>query len=307
LHIFHALAVSTSLAFVAAGAQSQDANALVNEARKLSREGQQAAALARYREALAIDAGSFDAHYGAGIALDLEGDYAEARAQFNQAIELAAADTKIQALTGLAVSYVFDRRPADAARVYQQIFDSQMSGSALAGAAETANALGRVYLESGDLANAIKWYQTGYETARRQRDLSASELDLADLRWAHAQARIAARRGRNAEARMHLAAVKMLIDKGTNPEQAIQYPYAAGYVAFYTKDYAAAVSELEHADQDDPFILVLLGQAQEKLGHRAEAIARYRQVEMLNGHSINNAFARPLARERLAAIGQKTE
>ena len=85
-----------------------------------------------------------------------------------------------------------------------------------------------------------------------------------DLRWAHAQARIAARKGNAAEARTQMAAVKGLLDKGTNPEQQIQYPYLAGYVDLYLKDYRGAIAELLQADQKDPFILVLLAQAHEK-------------------------------------------
>lgn len=306
MHAFHALAAVVTLAGAPA-AQDTDPLALVNRARQLNREGHQDDALRLYREALREAPDSFDAHYGAGIVLDLQGAYRDARAEFTRAIELATTDTKLQALTGMAVSCAFDGRVADAGRFYQQVFDAQMATEGYAGAAETANALGRVYLESGDLPAASRWYQTGYETARRQPDIPGSQLDLAALRWAHAQARIAARRGRSSEARMHLAELKALIDKGSNPEQQDQYPYAVGYVDFHLKDYAGAIAALHNADQTDPFILVLLAQATEKAGQRAEAERLYEQTMMQNGHSLNNAFARPLARRKVARVGQKTE
>src|SRR5437660_118765 len=129
-----------------------------------------------------------------------------------------------------------------------------------AAAVGSANALVRVYLESGDLENALKWYQTGYETSRRQPKLTADQIDLWNLRWAHAQARIAARRGNEADARRQVAEVKALLDKGTNEDQQIQYPYLVGYADLYLKDYQGAIASLQKADQRDPFILNLLAQ-----------------------------------------------
>ncbi len=127
--------------------------------------------------------------------------------------------------------------------------------------------------------------------------------DLRDLRWAHARARIAARKGDAAEARKQTAVVKALVDKGCNPDQAIQYPYLAGYVDFYLKDYAGAIAELQQADARDPFIQVLLAQALEKSGQAASAREHYRKVLESNAHSPNNAsppFARrsPARRKR---------
>jgi len=302
LHGFYAATV-VAASFALAAAQTADPTDLVNQARKLNNDGKQDEALTLYREALARSPDSFDAHYGAGIALDLKGSYGDARREFEQAIEHATPDNKVQALTGMATSYAFDRDPANAARFYQQIFDIQTGASEYAGAAETANALGRVYLENGNLDDALKWYQTGYETARRQPDLPGAELDLIDLRWAHAQARIAARRGRATEARKHVATVKALVDKGSNPEQAVQFPYLAGYVDFYLKDFSGAIAQLRKADQSDPFILILLAQAYENTKQTAEARDAYRRVLALNGHSLNNAFARSIAREKLKAAG----
>ena len=175
-----------------------------------------------------------------------------------------------------------------------------MAAQDLGGAAETANALGRIYLESNDLDNAAKWYQTGYETSRRQPKLPADQADLWDLRWAHAQARIAARKGNAAEARKQMAIVKGLLDKGTNPDQQIQYPYLAGYVALHLKDYRGAIAALTQADQKDPFILVLLAQAYEKSHDAANARQCYAEALASNAHSLNNAFARPLAKKKLA-------
>jgi tetratricopeptide (TPR) repeat protein len=280
--------------------QAGDPIELVKQARKLNNEGKQDEALALYRQALERSPDLFDAHLGAGIALDLQGSYKEARQQFARAIELAPDGSKNQALTAMAVSYAFESDAADSSRFFRQVYDRQEAAQDLGGAAETANALGRVYLESGDLDNAFKWYQTGYETSRRQPKLPADQLDLWNLRWAHAQARIAARKGKLKDARVQVAAVKALLEKGTNDDQQIQYPYLVGYVALYAKDYQSAIAELQKADQKDPFILLLTAQACEKSGDAARAREYYTQVLASNAHSLNNAFARPVARRKLA-------
>lgn len=279
--------------------QAADPLDLVKQARKLNSEGDQDAALALYRQALERAPDLFDAHLGAGVALDLQGNYKEARQHFTKAIELAPDGSKNLALTAMGISHAFEGNAKNSSTFYRQVFDRQTATQDVGGAAETANALGRIYLESGDLDNAYKWYQTGYETSRRQSNLPGEHIDLWDMRWAHAQARIAARRGNAQEARRQVASVKALLDKGTNPEQQIQFPYLVGYVDLYAKDYAGAIGELQKADQKDPFILVLLAQAYEKSGDHAKAREFYTQTLTSNAHNTNNAFARPLARQKL--------
>jgi tetratricopeptide (TPR) repeat protein len=281
-----------------AGAQTVDPLDLVKQGRKLVSEGKHDEGLELYRQALQRSPDLFDGHLATGIVLDLKGVYKEAQQHFEKAIQLAPDGSKNQALASMGVSHAFERNAKTASTFYRQVFDRQMAAPELAGAAETANALGRVYLECGDLDNAFKWYQTGYETSRRQPKLPDDQADLWDLRWAHAQARIAARKGNAAEARKQVAAVKALIDKGTNPEQQIQYPYLAGYVDLYLKDYAGAIVELQKADQTDPFIQLLLAQAYEKVRDNAKAHESYVKALASNAHSLNNAFARPLARKK---------
>src|SRR2546428_8775400 len=147
----------------AAGAQSVDPLDLVKQGKKLVSEGKYDAALELYQQALQRSPDLFDAHLAAGIALDLKGNYKEAQQHFEKAIQLAPDGSKNQTLANMGISHAFERNAKSASTFYRQVFDRQMSAPDLAGAAETANALGRVYLECGDLDNALKWYQTGYE------------------------------------------------------------------------------------------------------------------------------------------------
>jgi tetratricopeptide (TPR) repeat protein len=289
------------LAAASAAAQTTtDPVALAKQARKIQLEGRIDEAIALYREALMRAPEMYEAFYGLGIALDLKGSFQEAHDAFVKAIQIAPEESKEQALGGIAVSYAFSHDVPEAASFYRQLYDRQMGADNFAAAAETANALGRVYLETGDLDNAFKWYQTGHETSRRQGDMTPAQIDLSELRWSHAQARIAARRGDAAGARAHAANVKALIDKGGNDDQRPQYPYLIGYVDLFLKDYPGAIASLKQAAQDDPFVLFLLARAYEQSGNAAAALATYKLVVASNAHSLNNAFARAVAQQKVA-------
>jgi tetratricopeptide (TPR) repeat protein len=202
----------------------------------------------------------------------------------------------------MAVSHAFEGNAAEAAKYYQQAFDRQVKAGSPGGAAGTANALGRVYLESGDPANAEKWYRTGYETSKKIDKLVPEEADLWEMRWQHAQGRIAARRKQFDPARRHVDEVRAIVARGNLDEgQRTNAPHLAGYVAFYQGNYDAAIAELSKADQTDPFILGLLAQAHEQKGDVTKARELYAGILEMPGHSLQVAFARPLAQRRLAA------
>lgn len=302
---FTAILFTAILLLVApvSGRAADDPAALTAAARKLSLQGRQDAALALYRKALAVDPRLFDAQYGAGLALDLAGRHAEARQHLKRAIALAPPGAEELALEAMGVSYAFQADAAHAAIYYVRLFEAQRKAGNLAGAAATANALGRVYLESGDPARAKTWYQRGYDTAMKQTDMPARERSLWQMRLDHAEGRIAARAGDEAAARRHVAAVKKIVDEPGNADQMPDYEYLVGYVAFYTGHPAEAIEALTQANQKDPFILGLLAQAYEKQGNAAAAREAWQRVLAINSHDIQNAFARPLA---LRKLGQKT-
>jgi tetratricopeptide (TPR) repeat protein len=284
----------------AQAAPPDDAQALVKQGQKLNGEGKQDEALTLYKQALEMSPNSYEAHLESGVALDLKGDYAFAREHLKKAIEVAPADQKNRALRVMAISYAFESNSTEAEKYEKQVFDTLMAKPDFEGAAGVANELARIKLESGDIDGATKWYQTGYDTAMRKSDIKDGDKNLWAFRWAHAQARIAARRGQRDEAQKQVAAAKAALEKANNPNQAQFFPYLTGYVAFYGGDYKTAITELEKASQDDPFILMLIAQSYEKGGDAARAKEYYGKVMANNGHGPTNAFARPVARKKLA-------
>jgi tetratricopeptide (TPR) repeat protein len=202
----------------------------------------------------------------------------------------------------MAFSYAFESNADEAEKYEKQVFDALLAKPDFEAAAGVANELARIKLEAGDIDGAAKWYKTGYETAMRKTDMKEADKNLWAFRWAHAQARIAARRGQREEAQKQVAAAKAALDKANNPDQAVFYPYLTGYVAFYGGDYKSAITDLTKANQEDPFILVLLAQSYENAGDAVKAKEYYNKVIANNGHGPTNAFARPLAKKKLASM-----
>jgi tetratricopeptide (TPR) repeat protein len=281
-------------------APSGDAQALVKQGQKLNSEGKQDEALRLYKQVLEASPNSYEAHLESGVSLDLKGDYAAAREHLKKAIEVAPADQKNRALRVMAFSYAFEGNSAEAEKYEKQVFDALLAKPDYEAAAGVANELARIELESGDIDGAANWYKTGYDTAMRKVDMKDADKNLWEFRRAHAQARIAARRGQGDEAQKQVAAAKAALDKANNPDQAVFFPYLTGYVAFYGGDYKTAITELGKANQEDPFILMLLAQSYEKAGDATRAKEYYGKVMANNGHGPTNAFARPVARKKLA-------
>src|SRR5689334_5405290 len=293
------LAVSVTLLQAQSAPQANDAEALIKQGQKLNAEGKQDAALKLYQQVLEKNPMSYEAHLESGIALDLKGEYSTAREHLQKAIDIAPADQKNRALRVMAFSYAFENNAAEAEKYEKQVFDAQLAKSDFEAAAGVANELARIKLESGDIDGAAHWYQVGYDTAMRKTDMKEADKNLWAFRWANAQARLAARRGQKDEAQKQVAAAKAAFDKANNPDQAQFVPYLTGYVAYYGGDYKTAINDLQKANQEDPFILVLQAQAYEKLGDGAKAKEYYGKVMANNGHGPTNAFARPIARKKL--------
>jgi tetratricopeptide (TPR) repeat protein len=244
---------------------------------------------------------SVPANLGAGSVLDLMGKGDEARKYFAKAIE--AADTpegKARAKRAMAISYAFEGNCGKTVEYEGQVIEFYASKKDFFQQGEIADEAARVCLDSGDLDAASKWYKTGHGTGLEEPNITPARRDLWDFRWEHAQARIAARRGDQAEAQKHVAAAKAVLDKGAIPDQAQFFPYLKGYVAFYAGDYKAALEELKQANQNDPFIQCMMGQTYEKLGDNDRAAECFRKALAATFHSPSAAYAVPLARKKLS-------
>jgi tetratricopeptide (TPR) repeat protein len=196
-------------AFAQAPAQQQQPE-FVKQGQQLMREGKPEEALALYRQILQTSPDSLAANLAAGNVLDLMGKGEEARKYFTKAIDVAdTPEGKASAKRAMAISYAFEGNCKKSVEYEQQVFDFYGSVKNLFQQGEIADEAARVCIDSGDLDAAYKWYQIGHDTGLKEPDIKPARQDLWNFRWEHAQARIAARRGDQAEAQKHVAAAKV--------------------------------------------------------------------------------------------------
>jgi len=243
------------------------------------------------------------------IQLDLDGKGVEARDILQKAIDTAptpAAKANIE--RSMAMSWAFEGNCRKTAEYESKVIaywvtrEVEDSHNAFYQQGEMADEAARVCIDSGDLDSSYEWYKKGHDLGLKEPGISADRRALWNYRWEHAQARIAVRRGKKAEAETHVAAAKAALEEMTElrRQQEAFFPYLTGYVAFYSGDYKKALADLENANQNDPFIQCLIGQTYEKLGDRAKAMEFYKKAAATNAHNPPAAFARPFARKKLS-------
>ncbi len=276
---------------------------LVRQAQQLTRENNLGEALAQYQRELQSSPESLAANTGAGIVLDLMGRGADAKRYFTKTIEAAPTPlAKANAQRAMAMSYAFENDCANTAKLEEQVFGYYVSVKDFYNQGEILNEAARVCIEAGAFDAAEALYKRGRDAGLKEPDIAPDRAALWQFRTEHALARLAARRHQTAEAAQHVAAAKAILD--ANPEmakaQAVFFPYLTGYVAFYGGDYKTALNDFQQANQSDPFIQVLIGEAYEKLGDKTQALEFFRKAATTTGHNPPAAFARPFAAKKLA-------
>lgn len=271
----------------------------IHQGNQLAREGKLQEALDVYQKHLSVPADAFAASIASGNTLDLMGKGDDARKHFSKANEIATTpQAKAQANRATAMSYAFEGNCKKSVEYQQKVFDYQKQQKDFFQQGEVANEVARVCIDSGDFDTAYQWYKTGHDVGLQEPNIKPDRVDLWNFRWEHAQARIAARKGNKADAEKHVVAAKAILDKGTNPNQVAFFPYLAGYVALYTGDPKAALTELQKANQNDPFIQTLIGETYEKLGEKDKATEFFKKAAATTAHNPAGAYAKRATRDR---------
>ena len=285
----------------------------MRQAQQALRDGKLDDALGVYQKELAANPNSVPANNAAGTVLDLMGKGAEARKFFQKAIDAAPdANARQAAQRQMAMSYAFEgdcrntvkyEQMAIAYWVTREVAEPR---NAFYQQGELANEAARVCIDSGDLENAGIWYRKGTELGLKEPGNETHPKSLWNFRLEHALARIAARRGNQAEAQKHVAGAKAALDGDPKmaEAQARFFPYLTGYVALYTGDHKLALDELQKAvamqgNTADPFLQCLLGMTYEKLGEKEKAMECYRKASTTTAHNPPAAFAKPFTRKKL--------
>ena len=198
------------------------------------------------------------------------------------------------------MSYAFEGDCKNTVKYEQLAIDYWVTAKDFYQQGELADEAARVCIDAGDLDAAFQWYKKGHDFSLQEPDIKPGRKDLWEFRWEHAQARIAARRGNQAEAGRHVDAAKAILARGViDQSQAQFFPYLTGYVALYLGHYKTALEDLLKANQNDPFIQCLIGQTYEKLGDKEKAMEYYHKAAGTTAHNPPGAYARLFTRKRL--------
>jgi Flp pilus assembly protein TadD len=278
------------------------AAALTRQAVQEMRNGRETEAVATARKAVEQYPQSYQAQNTLGNMLDFAGRYADARQAFAKAADLAPnAEGKSRAHRAVGISYGFEGDCGAVVKTDEPEYRQLLEAKDFYNAGEVANELARLCLDAGSIDVAEQWYRKGTDAGLQEPDIKADRTDLWHYRLEHALARVAARRGNKAEAQKHVTAAKEILDRGNMPAQQKEYfPYLTGYVALYTGDYQAALTDLEKGNQNDAYVLSLIAQTYEKLGQTDKAQEYYRKVLQSTTHNPTTAGSRPAAKRKIA-------
>lgn len=253
-------------------------------------------ALSHLNKAVEIDPHYTSAYMSRGTALVNQGKYTAAQQDYRKALSLVAdGPTQINPLAQLAHAYAAADDLANAAKNYEDAIALAQKHNQANTVVGFCNALGRIYLESGNLINAAKLYQRGYDFAMKS--MPEQDKPVWRARYWHARARILARVGEYDAALAYADKIKSLIDAGTQPQDHLKeiHHYLVGYIKLYQGEYDAALEQLKAANDSDAFIQMLIAHALDGKGDKAEAAKWYQKVLEYHGGGASTVLARPVA------------
>jgi tetratricopeptide (TPR) repeat protein len=263
-------------------------------------------AIRAFEKARAI--GPRSARVEAFIAADAlrKGEYARARATYQEVEKtLPKGAVPFAIRFGITFSHLYEGNPDAALESLRTYLDEYRANGLDKQFPEVFiwNAMARINLENGRLEEAMKDYQKGYES------IPGSNLDeIRKKTWLgrlhHGTARTLARMGKQEQAWAEVETIKKMIEDGGEEGKQYwpAYHYVAGYVKLEGGDAAAALEHLKQANMQDPFHVLLLARAYERVGQKAEAKKAYQQILDSQWAGIERPLAYPEAKRKVQAM-----
>jgi tetratricopeptide (TPR) repeat protein len=233
----------------------------------------------------------------------LKGDYAKARENFKLSASKAPKDSApFGPNYGLAYAYVYEGDIKSALKTleaYQAEYERSTAQQNFP-AVFIWNSIGRLYLENGQPAEALKAYEKGYATIPGSK-LSEIEKKTWLGRLHHGKGRALAKLGKHEEAWKEADMIKTMIEENGKEGEAFwpSYHYIAGYLKLEAGDFAKAIEHLKQTDLNDPFHKLLLARAYEKSGDQASAQKLYKEIVSFNIINLERALSYPEAKKKL--------
>jgi tetratricopeptide (TPR) repeat protein len=208
-----------------------------------------------------------------GIASNLvyQGKHAAAAAELQKLSDAARDDgDRRAAMLNRTVVFVDQGATPQALREMDKLyaFDAKLGDTAAMSA--DAQQTGDILVEAGRADEAAKRYRQSLSLVERS-GLSAEIKDFSKLADHANLARVALAKGNAAGAKTHAEAFREGAEASGDVGRIRTAHELLGMIALQEKDYDGAVSHLEQADQQDPYVLYTLATAYQGKGESAKA------------------------------------
>lgn len=279
-----------------------DPNPYDSYAELLLKMGRFDEAITQYNKALSINSNFINSHFGIAAALAYKGKTADAQAELQKMAQKARTDGERRtALFGQMVVAIDSGKLDQAlAEVEKQYAIAQKNNDAAAMAGDL-QLKANILLEMGKYDEARKAFEQALKTTAGS-SLSQQVKDNAE-RFSHYNfARVAIARKDLATAKTEAEAFRKGAEAAKNANQLKQAHELAGRIALEEKNYDTAIAELSQANQQNPDVLYLQGQAHKAKGDAANAKAFFTKAAKFNSlPQLNYAFVRSKAEKALVS------
>ena len=252
--------------------------------------------ITQYRKALSIDQNFINAHQGIGMALLYKGNADEAAAEIQKITGKARSDGERR--TALFAQTVVDVDSGKWDKALKDVDDQYALGEKtndVPGMTGDLQLKGNVLLEMGKYDEAKAQFEKGLKMTQ-DGNFSQEIKDNAGLFQHYNLARVALGKKDLATANTEAEAFRKGTEAKSNPVQTKQAHQLMGLIALEEKDYDKAVSELQQANQQNPYDLYRLSQAYQGKGDASQAKTFGQKAASFNSlPAINYAFVRTKA------------
>ena len=246
--------------------------------------GDDQGSLEHYSAALKIDPTYISSHYGLGDTSALMGNYARARAEYDDAIAVANNPRdRSHCEFQKALVYFWEGQPAEGRKALDALNEKARQQKEPYSQFEIG--FGRAMLSADPSVELeqLRWLETWLQDPID--GLSEVDRDTFLAQVLRERARISARRGEFALAEATIRKLERLADRSRDLLVANSYESARGYLLAAKDDLAGAVDELA-ADPRSLLALEQLAAAQQKLGNASAAEATRTRIKYLRAPTV---------------------
>jgi tetratricopeptide (TPR) repeat protein len=278
-----------------------DPNPYDSYAELLMKMGRFEESIKNYEKALSLNPNFVASYIGIGNDRVFMGQPEEARKSYAKLAAIARNDgEKRQARLWTAMSYVHEGATDKALAEIDKMSAIDRAGKDLVALSGTCNQAGNILLEAGRVDEAAAKFREQLATID-QADVAAPVKEGAHRQGLFDEARVALAKNDLATAKAKAAAYATAVDVKKIPFEVRQSHELAGRIALAEKNYAAAVTELRQANQQDPRVLYLTAVALQGKGDLQGAKDASVQAADFNGLSNTYGYVRGKAKAMLSA------